>query len=132
MLELLEMTEKLEKLLSTLKQRGPCIVAYSGGVDSAFLLHVASQVLPDQVMRRAQTAHAHPVGTTMHRGRPRMKHLCVKRVGFRAPQVVPVIDRALVITCLRPARTTAEGVLAMKRRGSPVVRMAESLVRDVA
>ncbi|MDD5140701.1 MAG: ATP-dependent sacrificial sulfur transferase LarE [Verrucomicrobiales bacterium] len=40
-----EATDKLEKLRALLKSYGSCLVAYSGGVDSVFLAHVAHAVL---------------------------------------------------------------------------------------
>jgi uncharacterized protein len=43
-------TEKLEKLRMLLSSRGSCLVAYSGGVDSVFLAHVAHQVLGDRAL----------------------------------------------------------------------------------
>lgn len=41
---------KLEKLKEFLQVRQSAIVAFSGGVDSAFLLHVAKQVMGDSVL----------------------------------------------------------------------------------
>ena len=45
-----EQTKKLEKLESYLKELGSLAVGFSGGVDSAFLLAVASIVLGDKVI----------------------------------------------------------------------------------
>jgi uncharacterized protein len=45
-----EQDNKLEKLRSLLKSYGSCLVAYSGGVDSVFLAHVANEVLGDRAL----------------------------------------------------------------------------------
>jgi len=45
-----EADNKLEKLRSLLKGYGSCLVAYSGGVDSVFLAHVAYGVLGDRAL----------------------------------------------------------------------------------
>ena len=42
------LADKFEALRSRLRQYGSCLVAYSGGVDSAFLAHVAHEVLGDR------------------------------------------------------------------------------------
>jgi pyridinium-3,5-biscarboxylic acid mononucleotide sulfurtransferase len=42
---LLETVSKLDTLRDLLRSYGSCLVAYSGGVDSVFLAHVANQVL---------------------------------------------------------------------------------------
>ena len=43
-----ETAAKLEQLRALLKSYGSCLIAYSGGVDSVFLAHVAYQVLGDR------------------------------------------------------------------------------------
>jgi uncharacterized protein len=45
-----ETADKLEKLRALLASYGSCLVAYSGGVDSVFLAHVAHQVLGDRAL----------------------------------------------------------------------------------
>lgn len=45
-----ELSEKFEKLKSILVDRGSVMVAFSGGVDSTFLLKVAADVLGDKVI----------------------------------------------------------------------------------
>jgi uncharacterized protein len=45
-----ELDNKLENLRSLLKSYGSCLVAYSGGVDSVFLAHVAHEVLRDRAL----------------------------------------------------------------------------------
>jgi uncharacterized protein len=45
-----EANDKLEKLRALLKSYGSCLVAYSGGVDSVFLAHVAHEVLGSRAL----------------------------------------------------------------------------------
>jgi uncharacterized protein len=45
-----EANNKLEKLRGLLKSYGSCLVAYSGGVDSVFLAHVAHEVLGERAL----------------------------------------------------------------------------------
>lgn len=52
----MELSKKLEKLRNMLKDLGSVAIAYSGGVDSNFLLKVASDTLGDNAM--AVTIHA--------------------------------------------------------------------------
>lgn len=46
----MELQQKFEKLKEILKEAGSGAVAYSGGVDSTFLLKVAHDVLGDNVI----------------------------------------------------------------------------------
>ena len=52
--------EKLKKLEEYLKQLGSVAVAYSGGVDSTFLLYIAKEVLGDKVLAITVNASATP------------------------------------------------------------------------
>lgn len=45
--EAVPLVSKLDRLAATLRHLGPIVVAYSGGVDSTFLLAVACSVAPD-------------------------------------------------------------------------------------
>ena len=46
----IELTQKIDSLKAYLERMGPTLVAFSGGVDSSFLLTVASQVLRNDVI----------------------------------------------------------------------------------
>ena len=46
----IELTQKIDSLKAYLERMGPTLVAFSGGVDSSFLLAVASQVLRNDVI----------------------------------------------------------------------------------
>ena len=41
---------KLERLRELIRSYGSCLVAYSGGVDSVFLAHVAREVLGEKLL----------------------------------------------------------------------------------
>ena len=57
----MELQEKFEKLKNILKEAGSGAVAYSGGVDSTFLLKVAHDVLCDNVIAVTARSSTYPV-----------------------------------------------------------------------
>ena len=56
----MDINEKYEKLKNILKEMGEVVVAYSGGVDSTFLLRVAKDVLGDKVLGVLATSPTYP------------------------------------------------------------------------
>lgn len=52
--------QKLEKLKHFLQKKGSAVIAFSGGVDSTFLLHVARDVLGDGVIAVTFDSKIHP------------------------------------------------------------------------
>ncbi len=88
----MELNKKLDKLRNMLKELGSVAVAYSGGVDSNFLLKVASDTLGENVM--AVTLHA-----MMHSNREieesieyaktfNVKHVVVKMDNFNIKEFI--------------------------------------------
>ena len=57
----MELQEKFEKLKNILKEAGSGAVAYSGGVDSTFLLKVAHDVLNDNIVAVTARSSTYPI-----------------------------------------------------------------------
>ena len=55
-----QMLKKLENLKSIIKNTGGAVVAFSGGVDSTFLLRVAAEVLADNVIAVTANSETYP------------------------------------------------------------------------
>jgi len=51
---------RYEALLSSLRSMGSAVIAFSGGVDSAFLLHAAKEALGDRVLAVTATSPTYP------------------------------------------------------------------------
>jgi uncharacterized protein len=52
--------DKRRKLVDLLREMGGCVVGFSGGVDSTFLLAVAAQVLGERALAVTATSEIHP------------------------------------------------------------------------
>lgn len=57
----MELNDKLEKLISAIKATGGIVVAFSGGVDSTFLLKVAYDVLQDKAVAVTARSSTYPL-----------------------------------------------------------------------
>jgi uncharacterized protein len=75
----INLSAKMESLKSILSEMGSLLVAYSGGVDSSFLLRVASDVLGDRVMAATASSETYPPGE-LTEAKENAKMLGVKHV----------------------------------------------------
>jgi uncharacterized protein len=57
-----ELHEKLDALRERIRKVGSCAVAFSGGVDSTFVLHIAREVLGDRVIGITALSESLPAG----------------------------------------------------------------------
>lgn len=56
----MQLQEKYQLLKDNIKKRGSAAIAFSGGVDSTFLLHVAHEVLGDRLIAVTATSSTYP------------------------------------------------------------------------
>lgn len=78
--------EKLEQLRNYFRERKKAVVAYSGGVDSTFLLKVAHEVLKDQVLAVTANSSALP-GRELEEARAFCEKEGIRQVIFDADRL---------------------------------------------
>ncbi len=79
-------SQKLTRLEELLVEMKSVLVAFSGGVDSSFLLHVASKVLGDRAMAATATSSTYPLHELME-GKEFCRNLAVKHILFESEEL---------------------------------------------
>jgi len=107
--------EKYQELLAILRSLGSVVVAFSGGVDSTFLLYAARQVLGDRVVAFTMYAPYHACWE-IEEAVELARKLQVKHVTRREKKILPKVENNPPDRCYWCKKALFEEILDFARR----------------